>query len=123
MGPEDPRSRRGQDKRGRVPGVQSPAGAGLIGAAAFALAFALAFLAAVPFLTTRVVLRGGAFFFAGRFFAGRFFAGRFFAERLFAGSRASRSRNSSTACSRSIDSGSTPRGKVALIDPSVTYGP
>jgi len=45
---------------------------------------------------------------------------RFFAVRFFAGPRAARSARSSTACPRSIDSGSTPRGTVALISPSVT---
>src|SRR5438270_8968332 len=71
----------------------------------------------------------GAFFaavrFAAAFFAGAFFAVVFFAVRLrgVAGPFARRSASSSAARSMVISSTLSPLRRLALVSPSVTYGP
>src|SRR6476660_368948 len=78
-----------------------------------------AFFAAV-FLA--VVFFAAVFFAAVAFLAGVFFAAAFFAV-FFTGPRARRSASSSEARSSVIDSTSSPLRRLALVSPSVTYGP
>src|SRR5690606_25280725 len=83
--------------------------------------FAGAFLAVVFFAVDFAAVDFAAAL-AGVFFAAAFLAGAFFAA-FFTGPRARRSASNSEARSSVIDSTSSPLRRLALVSPSVTYGP
>ena len=125
-----PRSRRDQARgvgvRGRDTGPRVRRSSAFVGhrPRRRALAHGCASCGSAAFFARARLRRGRRLLGRVRFFA--VFLVVFFAVffvRLLRRAARLRSRSSSTACSRSISAGSTPRGTVALIVPSVTYGP